>query len=54
MGRTVGDFWCERRIQWGVHTIYGFLGDGVTKAFAVAPEEGLPGAIAVLDFPAGR
>jgi len=27
--KTVGDHLCERLVEWGVHTIYGFPGDGI-------------------------
>jgi pyruvate dehydrogenase (quinone) len=29
MGKTAGDYLCERLIEWGVDTIYGFPGDGI-------------------------
>jgi pyruvate dehydrogenase (quinone) len=29
MGMTAGDYLCERLIEWGVDTIYGFPGDGI-------------------------
>jgi pyruvate dehydrogenase (quinone) len=29
MGQTAGDYLCERLIEWGVDTIYGFPGDGI-------------------------
>ena len=29
MGQTAGDYLCERLIEWGVTTIYGFPGDGI-------------------------
>ncbi len=29
MGQTAGDYLCERLIEWGVSTIYGFPGDGI-------------------------
>jgi len=29
MGKTAGDYLCERLIEWGVGTIYGFPGDGI-------------------------
>ena len=29
MGKTAGDYFCERLIEWGVDTIYGFPGDGI-------------------------
>ena len=29
MGKTAGDYLCERLLDWGVSTIYGFPGDGI-------------------------
>ena len=29
MTTTAGDYLCERLIEWGVDTIYGFPGDGI-------------------------
>jgi len=29
MGKTAGDYLCERLLEWGVSTIYGFPGDGI-------------------------
>jgi pyruvate dehydrogenase (quinone) len=29
MGKTVGDFFVERLVEWGVRTIYGYPGDGI-------------------------
>jgi pyruvate dehydrogenase (quinone) len=29
VGQTAGDYLCERLIEWGVDTIYGFPGDGI-------------------------
>ena len=32
MGETAGDYLCERLLDWGVSTIYGFPGDGILGA----------------------
>jgi pyruvate dehydrogenase (quinone) len=29
MGKTAGDYLCERLVEWGVSTIYGYPGDGI-------------------------
>src|SRR5438270_501259 len=29
MKKTAGDNLCERLMEWGIHTIYGFPGDGI-------------------------
>lgn len=33
MGQTVGDFFVERLLQWGVRRIYGYPGDGINGVF---------------------
>jgi pyruvate dehydrogenase (quinone) len=34
MDKTVGDFILERLVQWGVHRVFGFPGDGINGIFA--------------------
>ena len=34
MGKTAGDYLCDRLLEWGVDTIYGFPGTGSRESSA--------------------
>ena len=34
MAQTVGDFIVQRLVEWGIHRVYGYPGDGINGVMA--------------------
>jgi thiamine pyrophosphate-dependent acetolactate synthase large subunit-like protein len=49
LSKLVADFVLERLREWGVHRIYGYPGDGITKKAAKALAKGDPETLGIVE-----